>query len=546
MRVSVWRTFRAVATLTLAFSLAGCGLQSSAHPAPGGSRKSGQDSRAKHEGHSSTAPHARSLVNTTVYAPPISGPAPALDNLTRVSTTGIITVKGVPYIERLPGPGWTLVYAVIPTGILWTLAAPPSRATSHAAQPNANASSTIYLTPLASPSSMAGAAHPRPVPLTDGHALIAAAPPQHATSSLHTSLTAGVSSALYSDEWAVPGARTVFSLYFLPYNGSPTLLLQRKLHPLQAIEAWPTAHGAIVAQATETAYGWHVDNAAIVNPSKANQPTPLPAPHWPLNVSQQGHAVAFQSGAQLSLIEPDGQVTTEWAAPNPHMLASVRADLPNWTLLLPGAFSDALGGAWNLTSASPGTYRLSLVTAAPNPQQLTALVTQAVRPTRGAALPSNTEPLDVNGQNSTYAAIPSYFGAWRTEHAFQLSSQENVMVQWMETTSRHQPGRHEWFASFHSGVWTYHIGPFTSPANRGQTATLSYLIGHALAQTPTSLAVSGAADIRIAGPSGDVVSSQLRFATADGLRVRLNGPGLEPLSTAGDWTLWSPAKKPSG
>ena len=120
------------------------------------------------------------------------------------------------------------------------------------------------------------------------------------------------------------------------------------------------------------------------------------------------------------------------------------------------------------------------------------------------------------------------------------------MVQWLDTVNTLHPGQHEWFASFRSGVWTYEIGPFTSPANRVQTESLSYLIGRALAQPPTPLAVSGVADIKIAGTTADVVSSQLRFSTADGLRVRLNGSGMEALNTAADWTLWSTPKKPPG
>lgn len=542
MRVSVCRISCALATLAVVFSVTGCGLKSSA--APASARKSATGGRAKPGGHSPTGRLAQSPVNATVYAPAVSRHAPALTDLASVSTTGLVRVKGVPYVERLPGPGWTLVYAVIPQGILWTLAAPPpSRGATGARQQQSLA--TVYLTPLASPAPFVGGAHPRPAPLAIGHSLVSAAPPPHATAILHTSLTAGSSSALYSGEWAIPGGRTVFSLYFLPYGGSPAMLLQRKLDALQAVEAWPTAHGAVVAQASETAYGWHVDSALMLNPSKAGQPTPLPASQWPLTVSAKGRSVAFQSGAQVSLIGPSGQVDTGWAAPNPHVLALLRAQLPGSTLLLPGAFSDSLTGAWRLTSGRRGTYRLSLATSPQGSQQLTALVTQAAGATRGGGRAQGGGTPSGHGQNASVPAVPLYFGARRTEHAFQLSSERNVTVQWLYTTRALHPGPPEWFASFHTGVWTYEIGPFTSPANRGQTESLSYLIGRALAQNPTPLAASGAADIKIAGTAGDVVSSQLRFTTTGGLHVRLDGPGMEPLNTAADWTLWSPPKRPS-
>ena len=531
MRVSARQTIGAAVMAVLSFSLAGCGFHAAASPPPSGAKKP-----AKHNTHQGTAPSGAAsaplLTRAVISAPPVSAPPAMQDNMTHSSATGVIAIDSSRYFIHLPGPGWRLVYAVVPAGILWTLTAPPQ---SHLAS-NATQAGFLTAVHLTSPA----ATGPQPVPLDGAKTLISPPTLTNATL-LQNALIAGTDAALYSSEWALSDGKSVFLLYFIPYTGSPVQLLQRRLDAHQAVLAWPAARGAIVAQAAETQYGWRIDSVSLVNSARINQPTSLPATQWPLTVTTRVGSVILQSGPQITLIRPDGRIHSTWAAPNPLMIARMSTLLPGRTLFAPDTFSDALTGSWKL-SASLRAYTLAHVAGPQNPLELTAQVTLPKTAKTGGPS-TDGAAASQSGNRPLPTTVPSYFGIWRTEHEFQLSSSEGPTIQWIDAASGKRSVTRGWFASFRSGGWTYVIGPFTSPSDTGQTELLSYLIGRALTHSPTPLATGGVVNVRINPASGDFVSTLLHFTTASAQSIRLGGPGLEPLNTAADWTLWTPAQK---
>jgi hypothetical protein len=296
------------------------------------------------------------------------------------------------------------------------------------------------------------------------------------------------------------------------------------LHGAMTVSALLWGKGMVVVARSERMWPGRIADALYASRDRASVTT-LPLTAWPLVATSSAVAPLLVAGRTAVLLTTDGQIQKTAAPP----LALV--DAPAASAAVPAVVPSAAAAVLltqpvQLRDLASGGYTLRL--------QLKQV----------PAICARVQPLAKAVQRrSTRAKIPvsppdlAWFGAKRPLHSFVLGSSVGPTVTWIQAATP-QAASGIWLAHFFVHGFSYSVGPFSSPANRAQTALLERILQAAAITSPRS---GGDGSVNIAlstQPDAQpyVLSSEVVLAPQSGSHVVLTSRGTAAVDYASIWT----------
>jgi hypothetical protein len=296
------------------------------------------------------------------------------------------------------------------------------------------------------------------------------------------------------------------------------------LHGDMTVSALLWGKGMVVVARSERMWPGRIADALYASRDRASVIT-LPLTAWPLVATDTAVAPLLVAGRTAVLLTADGQIEKTAAPP----LALV--DAPTTPAAVPAVVPSAAAAVLltqpvRLRNLATGGYALRLQL-----KQLPAICARVQPLARGVQ------------RRSTHAKLPvpapdlAWFGATHSLHSFVLGSSVGPTVTWILAATPHGASG-IWLAHFLVHGFSYSVGPFSSPANRAQTALLERILQEAAITSPRS-GGDGSVNIALSTPPGRqpyVLSSEVVLAPESGSRIVLTSPGTAAVDYASIWT----------
>ncbi|MCY0869020.1 MAG: hypothetical protein OWT27_00305 [Firmicutes bacterium] len=298
-----------------------------------------------------------------------------------------------------------------------------------------------------------------------------------------------------------------------------------ELHGAETVRALLWGEGMVIVLRSARMWPGRIAQAVYVSRGEATVTT-LPVTSWPLVATDSAISPMLVSGRTALVIGVHGHIVKTAAPPlalvnTPAASAKIPAVVPS------AAAAVLLTQPVQLRNLAHGGYELRL------------------RLTQLPAICASVQPLATSdrrrGARPTHAAHTAYlawFGATRALHSFVLGSSAGPTVTWILAEVPHQVGG-IWIAEFSVHGFRYLLGPFSTPANRAQTALLERVLQRAAITSPRSSA-EGTVDIALStlrDGSPYLRNSQVVLAPEFGSRITLSSSGIAAVDYASIWTF---------